>query len=919
MQDERGWHTDPRLRLVLFVVLAILVVFVADLVSRTDPEKHRNKIRNEYGLDGLSGCIRCLEDRDPEVCALAVESLRHLLGERSRLKRRDAIRAFPKGGGERPHAKELAESAQTIKDLADVLRDAAASRDPEVCSVARTCLLEIGIEFTPARDGPGSAVDLIRIVRTSSDPRVRMDAGRLLCGLAGVDSARLTPAWVDGFDAALASSDAGRRDDAVALLLALGEDAPALLGVASNRLVALLLPLLHGKSDLETRPLFRFLVASAEPAVLQALQDSDPAIRGTAARAFLACAKISTGTATRLLTAGNVSNAQVRECAVRALGRATELERPSAAAALLVALQDADPRVQAVALDSMERVFPGPVAVPEVLPFLAGSDAAKRKSAARALAHIRTDLACSLHRHRWLLRPQGSGGHTEVFPNEAAPAGAVPFAEIARPHIAGLRAALKDPEPVVRREAARALGWSGTEAREAELELVGMLKGDANADVREKAADALAGIGAEAAASRAALIEAVKADPAERVRSHAFLAFEAVGSPPAERVAFLASQARAGKSEPERDLARQRLGRCGKPGFQALEEIMSGSPASGRVQAVANALRQLDPREQDGVAVLISYLGDPESRLRATAGDCLGKAGPIAAEAVPALLARLTDPEPAVRNAAGKSLPAIAPGSQAHLGVLWEASRDRLGHVRSTAIECLRKIPNLPLEPVMDALRSSDAAARQWAMEVVAEVGAPGREVAPLLIPLLEGADGRVRRAAARAAGALAPPADGLTAPVCALLRDPEIGIRLAAIRALTNLAPDAALAVPALAALLDDSDCSGAAFVALEAIGAPAIAPLAGMLEHDDSGVRVRAARALERFGLAAREAVGPLIRAVNDRDEAVRMAAVQAVGQLGPAGRQAIHTLQGVAADPHASPPLRSLAKQVLFRLSH
>jgi HEAT repeat protein len=61
--------------------------------------------------------------------------------------------------------------------------------------------------------------------------------------------------------------------------------------------------------------------------------------------------------------------------------------------------------------------------------------------------------------------------------------------------IPALREALRDPEPRVRRMAARALGAHGTDAEPALPDLIGLANGDEEDDVREHAVRALGGIG----------------------------------------------------------------------------------------------------------------------------------------------------------------------------------------------------------------------------------------------------------------------------------------------------------------------------------------------------------------------------------------------------------------------------------------
>jgi len=68
--------------------------------------------------------------------------------------------------------------------------------------------------------------------------------------------------------------------------------------------------------------------------------------------------------------------------------------------------------------------------------------------------------------------------------------------------------------------------------------------------------------------------------------------------------------------------------------------------------------------------------------------------------------------------------------------------------------------------------------------------------------------------------------------------------------------------------------------------IGEPAVKPLIGLLEHEKSGVRCRAAMALGDIGAEASGAVAALKAALVDKSD-VRYQAVVALGRIGPAAR--------------------------------
>jgi HEAT repeat protein len=178
----------------------------------------------------------------------------------------------------------------------------------------------------------------------------------------------------------------------------------------------------------------------------------------------------------------------------------------------------------------------------------------------------------------------------------------------------------------------------------------------------------------------------------------------------------------------------------------------------------------------------------------------------------------------------------------------------------------------------------------------------------------------------------------------------PEEEMRAPVAEALARLGPASAPALDALIAQFKSTSADDAALPplrkAIAAIGAPAVAAVARLLEDADPALRLRAAQTLEEIGPNAKaatpalvaallgeskelaeaagrvlaklgaDAVPPLIEALKDERAAARASAARLLGQLGaPAALPALAALKPLEKDP--DPAVQAAAKEALAKI--
>lgn len=361
-------------------------------------------------------------------------------------------------------------------------------------------------------------------------------------------------------------------------------------------------------------------------------------------------------------------------------------------------------------------------------------------------------------------------------------------------------------------------------------------------------------------------------------------------------------------------LALARFGPRSQPAVPALIGVLrrlDGEPETrprsgwaGQAAESGVAARALAAIGDGAVAPLIAALGEPGT-LGRRVGEALASMG---ASATPALLEGLPSRPRLLREriakVLGESRP-VLPDSVSALERL--AAEDAEWEVRYSALKSLEQIGPPARSAVPTLLKLTyDRAFADTAAEALAAVGGEPRRVAEVLIERLwSGGDLWGRRPVVTALGRVAAEApEALDALVEALRKHPSSEVRVASARSLGELGPAARGAVIPLILATDDegSDLDRNRTVreesndALDRIGAPdpsATEGLVALLEHEQSWVRMNAAKALGRIGPPARAAV-PALAAGILKEGAWGGENAEAIALIGEAGPEVVAILE-------------------------
>lgn len=293
--------------------------------------------------------------------------------------------------------------------------------------------------------------------------------------------------------------------------------------------------------------------------------------------------------------------------------------------------------------------------------------------------------------------------------------------------------ALTGNDPVVRRDAARALGQLGADSPDAVPALVKAL-GDPDDEVRRLAVASLGEIRPDAKLVIEPLAGALK-DRIASVRQQAAVVLGEYG--PAAKSALPALVARVrnpGEGGGVRQQASRAIGRIGpeaKEAVPALIGMLDSGDGSMLWWYAAEALAQIGP---DALPAVVAILRKPDGSINARAMDAAGRFGRSGA---PALRDALKARDPAVQLAAASALVYASPEDAAPARPILDAAvRDPNSIRRSTALNALRHL-NFMTKPSVDglvaALRDPLPAVRSDAATVLADHGAGGRDALPAL------------------------------------------------------------------------------------------------------------------------------------------------------------------------------------------
>jgi len=364
---------------------------------------------------------------------------------------------------------------------------------------------------------------------------------------------------------------------------------------------------------------------------------------------------------------------------------------------------------------------------------------------------------------------------------------------------------------------------------------------------------------------------------------------------------------------------------------QSTEETVSAAEAVEQLSApdwherkvALVALSELPSHEvrphADAVVELLK--NDPETRVRVSAADCLGRLEKCSTEHIDALVAAMSDSQAVLRQASVHALGCLKAAQAA--GKVADLLEDGDPVVQREASAALGAMgPALAGMATMEKLKNSDADVRAWARRAVVRMKALhddslGQAVLKQLKPHLDGVlahpSSSVRASATEVLEKLTSDnSESMKAERhTALLRDRNERVRLKAVKGLGSLGNAAAPNAGALAERLADRSESVrlAAVHAIETLGesngVEAVPIAAGLLEDNLQTVRRAASASLAFLGQAARPHLAARhIALLADENCSMRCSAVEELGKLADELRPAqIAAVVALRIDPHWS----------------
>jgi HEAT repeat protein len=345
----------------------------------------------------------------------------------------------------------------------------------------------------------------------------------------------------------------------------------------------------------------------------------------------------------------------------------------------------------------------GKAAVPELIEALHDDDVKVRTAAGGALGRMGPDALAAV--------PTLRDGQDENVWMAAV------LQQMGEPAAVALGESLKDPNPIVRFNAARALQHVGPHTKAALPALTAAL-GDRDPEVREAVYVALRQIGPEA---REALVQAFRQEGKAYSRAEVIGALGKFG--PEAEAAIPDLEAALG-DDSLRLAAIQTLGTIGpaaKTTLPALEKAFKDKDPNIR-RAALEAMGWIG---QDSLPILLAALKD--DGLRAGAAAALGKIGRPARDAVPTLCKMLEDSDPEARRNAATALGRIGPQTPEVIPALVKTLHDK--EAGEQAANSLARMGQSAVQPLIAAL--ADDQTRDRAASALSQIGRPA--VAPVV------------------------------------------------------------------------------------------------------------------------------------------------------------------------------------------
>ncbi len=364
-----------------------------------------------------------------------------------------------------------------------------------------------------------------------------------------------------------------------------------------------------------------------------------------------------------------------------------------------------------------------------------------------------------------------------------------------------LVADLKDRDPAVREQAAKALGALGRRSPADVVKPLAEVLQDENAKVRLAAVIALGSIGPNAQEALPAL-KLLLEDGDGGVRR------AAVGV--IRRITPRNVPDRPRDTTPKPAPPHPTKLHNGKTVDQWLEQLKSANEKE-RVEA-AYQLVNYRPSAHIPVEPIVAALKDPSAKVRADAASAISNLGPRAKAAVQPLIELLEDPNFEVHSAAVDALGNIGPEAAEAVAplILKLAKNDtiELKHV----VDALGRIDRKgqSVQPLIIVLKRrnlpGDGLNRYKAAVALGNIGANAKDAIPELLAFLRN-DDDYRDGAAEALGKLGKGNEQVAAALAAALKDSSVLVRKTAVISLGLIGPVSNTHLPAIKTLLNDPD----------------------------------------------------------------------------------------------------------------
>jgi HEAT repeat protein len=486
---------------------------------------------------------------------------------------------------------------------------------------------------------------------------------------------------------------------------------------------------------------------------------------------------------------------------------------------------------------------------------------------------------------------------------------------LARDLAANLAELVQDPDPAIRRAAARALGKILPDPKVA-TEALGKLLASNQAEDRRAAAEGLAGM-------LRVLVPVLKGRG--NVSGNIMLEVETPDA--VQTAALVTNTVGAGLGDPDGEVQRLTLEAL-LQGASILVELAGDLPPAdlfpptGRKPTPEERKRieeyhALIAKDRQTVSPLTEAMEKQAGGLAKSLDD--SRPAAVRFTACQVLLQMANARERLLRRAA--AIPALekADGAGAKLAPRQD------GKLILIAFEQAADAPKGPLEnlitEVMPALikrlRDPDVRVRVAALEVLISLGAKTTPALPDVLPSLQDPSLFVRWATVRLLAKIGATqhTDECIKALIPLLDDPDLDVRLATANALGGYGRAAAAARRPLSREVGIGDLQIANYVAN---WPPAYGTQRRQEEIGDVEMRLASIRALQAIGGTDAESVRipvlALSNALKNRDSRVRIAAAEALGQYGPAAKSAAPALRAALNDKDFDPEKRKLVEQAV-----